>query len=319
MNKKWFSITAQGQGKTTQADIYIFDEIGGSGISARQFISELKNIDTVKINLHINSPGGNVFDGIAIQSALKQHSANVTVFIDGLAASIASIIALAGDEITIADNAYVMIHNPTSIVYGEAKDMAQEAELLEKVADGMAGDYSRKMDISVDAARELMDAETWYLGREAVDAGFADATFEGTRAAASFNIKRFAMRAPGEVLQRFSRAKKNTPQKRNKTEITDMTGNGGLNIDERVRAALRKDRERQAKIRSIGGKFGFEKKAEEYARSGHSVEDFNTFLLNKAPKDLLGGIITQNQWPCTDCVDVIEKIKARRMAKYGTL
>ena len=205
MSKNWYSIKAAAEGKSA-AEVYIFDYIGYWDISARNFIDELKAIDADQIDLHINSPGGSVFDGVAIQNSIKHHKANVTVYIDGIAGSIASIIALSGDQVYIAENAYVMIHNPSSIVWGEAQDMLKEAEVLDKLADGLAGDYARQMDITTDEARALMDAETWYLGQEAVDAGYADSTFAGTQAAASFDLKRFSAKAPPAAIERFTQS-----------------------------------------------------------------------------------------------------------------
>ena len=107
MSKNWYSIKAAAEGKSA-AEVYIFDYIGYWDISARNFIDELKAIDADQIDLHINSPGGSVFDGVAIQNSIKHHKANVTVYIDGIAGSIASIIALSGDQIYIAENAYVI-------------------------------------------------------------------------------------------------------------------------------------------------------------------------------------------------------------------
>lgn len=234
MSKNWYSIQAAVGTKESEesaADVYIFDYIGGWEITAKSFIDELKVLDADRINLHINSPGGYVFDGVAIQNVLKHHKAKVTVWIDGLAASIASVIALAGDEVKIADNAYVMIHNPISLVMGEAKDMLKEAEVLNKITDGIAGDYSRRMGITVDEAKALMEEETWYLGQEAVDAGFADSLYAGTKAAASmkgeggrqkgegerrFDMTRVAAKAPAEVLARFSDTDKSSEVANNK-------------------------------------------------------------------------------------------------------
>ena len=230
MSKNWYSIKASADNKSA-AEVYIFDHIGYWDISARSFIDELKAIDADQIDLHINSPGGSVFDGVAIQNSIKHHKANVTVYIDGIAGSIASIIALSGDQIYIADNAYVMIHNPSSIVWGEAQDMLKEAEVLDKLADGLAGDYARQMDITTDEARALMDAETWYLGQEAVDAGYADSTFAGTQAAASFDLKRFSAKAPKAAIDRFTQTlpQGDTTASANPTEETmsDKTAAAG--------------------------------------------------------------------------------------------
>lgn len=356
MNKKnWFSIEAKSNGKKTSADIYIFDYIGGWEVSARNFIEQLKPLDVEQINLHINSPGGSVFDGIAIQNVLKHHKANVTVYIDGLAASIASVIALAGDEIRIADNAYVMIHNPTSFIYGEAKDMLKEAELLVKISDGVAGDYSRKMGVSVEDARELMDEETWYLGQEAVDAGFADATFEGSKAAAHFDLKRFSNNAPDDAIKRFAQANQNKNKQENvmakkkdvqesnaaekDTTVVDVvddddretiplaeTNTDSVDVGAAVQTALKKERKRTAEINEIGSKFGFTAGAKKFVEEGKSVEDFRAHILGKSPDDWRDSLAIKNPSQQTSeqdlqnesaWADAVENIKARRKAKFG--
>ncbi len=321
MSKSWFSIKAIAEAETPSADVHIFDYIGGWGVSARGFLNQLKELDVEQINLHINSPGGEVFDGIAIQNLLKHHKANVTVYIDGIAASIASIIALAGDDIRIADNAYVMIHNPASIVWGEAKDMLKGAEMLDKITDGLAGDYSRKMGITVDEAKALMEDETWYLGQEAVDAGFAGSTYEGARVAARFDIERVSVKAPKEVLARFTKLAptqngktkteisnknketnmvdedknletENTETETSQTTTTDEVentetsteGTSFVDVDNVVKAALKADRERQTEIRAIGKKFGFVSDAENFAAYDKSVDEFRNHILDKSPE-----------------------------------
>jgi len=326
--KSWYTITAQADGDESQsAEIHIYDYIGEWGVSARGFVSELKNIDAAQIDLHINSPGGSVVDGVAIQNALKQHSAKVTTYIDGLAGSIASIIALAGDEIQIADNAYVMIHNPASIVFGEAADMLKEAEVLNKMADGLAGDYSRKMGITVEEARALMDEETWYLGEEAVDAGFADSTYTGTPAVASFDAKRFTAKAPAEAIKRFTQSPKRgnpqasvTPKTKvnamteqttteaetevesvstegtatESAETTEASSGGTQAVQEAVQAALAEERRRTAEITAVGSKFGFTADAEKFISSGKSVEDFRAHVLGKSPEDWKASLQVKN-------------------------
>ena len=333
--KTWFEIKNKREGSSQAADIYIFDYIGGWEISARSFIDQLKNIDAGQINLHINSPGGDVFDGIAIQNSIKHHKANVTVYIDGLAASIASIIALAGDEIHIADNAYVMIHNPTSFIYGEAKDMLKEAEILVKISDGLAGDYARKMGISVEEARALMDDETWYMGQEAVDAGFASATFAGTKAAAAFDVRRFSAHAPADVVKRFQKPGDKIENIK-KTESLNMSKKNEINepetpaeaadVDAKIQAALKADRKRQADIRSLGKKFGFETAAEEFAGTDKSVEAFRAHILAKSPDDWRNSLAIKNpavqpsEQECDDTAEgaaVVAKIKERRKARFG--
>lgn len=344
----WFAFKAESQGTGGKSvDVYIFDYIGSWEISARSFIEELKGLDADQINLHINSPGGSVFDGIAIQNSLKHHKAKVTVHIDGLAASIASIIALAGDEIRIAENAYVMIHNPASIVWGDARDMLKEAELLDKIADGLAGDYSRKMGITVAEARALMDEETWYLGQEAVDAGFADATFAGNQATAQFKADRVSAKIPADAVSRFFKAgnphnhhEGQTMKKDEKKDgevpaavtagqekvETTAAGPQAPDVSAAVEAALKVDRQRQADIRALGKRFGFTDAAEEFAAGGKSLEEFRAHILDKSPDDWRSTLTIKN--PATqesetdsaataDGAAAVAKIKERRQARFG--
>lgn len=166
------------ENKANEATIYLYDEISFWGVSAEQFIKDLNALDASTIHLRINSPGGAVFDGTAIYNAIKQHKAHVVTHIDGLAASIASIIALAGDEVMIAENAYMMIHEAWGIVIGYAEDMRKEADLLDKLTGTIANTYMAKTGKELDEIKEMMKAETWLTGQEALDAGFVDAVEE---------------------------------------------------------------------------------------------------------------------------------------------
>lgn len=157
-----------------EADILIYDEISWWGISASEFVKELKEVKAKTINLHINSPGGSVFDGIAIYNALVQHKAQVIVHIEGWAASIASVIAMCGDVIKIGEAAQVMIHCPWSFVIGNADDMRKEAEVLDSLEDAICDVYVARTGGDKDEIRDQMKAETWFKGQAAVDAGFAD-------------------------------------------------------------------------------------------------------------------------------------------------
>lgn len=169
----WFRIKAESE--TDVGEIWIYDEIGGwFGITAKQFIDELKEIKSTKIDLHINSPGGDVFEGAAVYNAIKNHKASVTTYIDGLAASIASVIALAGTKVVMAQNALFMMHNPWGFVIGQASDMRKQADVLDKVRDTMVGTYQIKSGKSSDEVKELLEAETWFNANEAEEEGFID-------------------------------------------------------------------------------------------------------------------------------------------------
>lgn len=171
-----------------EADVYIYDEIGWFGVSAADFIEEVKALNVDTINLFINSPGGSLFDGIAIYNTLKNHPAVVNVRIDGIAASIASVIAMAGDSIDIADNAMMMIHKPAVIVFAQAPELRKEADLLDKIEDQIVSTYAARTGVESELISGMMQEETWFTGTDAVNHGFADTLSEGKQRAASLNV-----------------------------------------------------------------------------------------------------------------------------------
>jgi ATP-dependent protease ClpP protease subunit len=156
-------------------EVYIYDEIGFWGTSASDFVKKLNEIDTSKILLHLNSPGGEVFDGIAIYNALKEHPASVTVTVDALAASAASFIAQAGDTILMTSAATMMIHDAIAFAYGNAGDMRSTADILDKLSNNVAGIYQANAGGTVPEWRATMQEEAWYNAEEAVAAGLASA------------------------------------------------------------------------------------------------------------------------------------------------
>lgn len=156
-------------------DIFVYDSIGGwFGVYADDFIRDLKAVTSTNINLRINSPGGSVFDGVAIANAIRSHPANVTVYVDGLAASIASVIALAGNKLVMMPQTSFMIHDASGGCYGNAEEMQKMVELLDKQSDNIATAYAAAAGGTTEEWRERMRAETWYTADEAVKAGLAD-------------------------------------------------------------------------------------------------------------------------------------------------
>jgi len=156
------------------AELWIFDEIGMWGVTAGEFVGQLRALKASAIDLHLNSPGGEVFDGIAIYNALRSHPAPVTVNIDGLAASIASVIAMAGDTVIMAPNATMMIHEGHMVAIGDSADMRKAADLLDRCSDNIASIYAQRTGDTADAWRARMKDETWFTAKEAVKAGLAD-------------------------------------------------------------------------------------------------------------------------------------------------
>ena len=195
--KTWYTIRARGTG----AEVLIYDEIGAYGVSAKGFLAELGALpDGVPIDLRLNSPGGSVFDAVAIFNALTRHTGTITVWIDGIAASAASYVAMAGDEIVMPENAFLMIHDPSGIVMGTATDMRDMAATMDKIAGSMVRGYAAKSGKRDEDIAALMAAETWFDAKDALDAGLATRMAEPVRIAASFDIARFR-NAPAELVE----------------------------------------------------------------------------------------------------------------------
>jgi HK97 family phage prohead protease len=176
MKLPWYEIRNAADGTPDETPtVFIFDEIGGSfGVDAKQFAEDLEAIDAPAITVRINSPGGSVFDAIAIFNALNHHPAQITVYVDALAASAASIVAMAGDEIVMMPGAQMMIHDAAATEEGNAADMAKMSTFLDRQSDNVADIYRMRGGGDTTLWRALMVAETWMFGGEAVGFGLAD-------------------------------------------------------------------------------------------------------------------------------------------------
>lgn len=153
--------------------LYLYGEIGWE-VTARAVAAALATVKGQNITVRLNSPGGDVFDGVAIVNALRAHTGEVTVVVDALAASIASVIALSGKTVRMADNAFFMIHDPWSFIAGTAAEMRERATVLDKMADMLANEYVKRTGETDAAVRGWMADETWFSAAEALDAGFID-------------------------------------------------------------------------------------------------------------------------------------------------
>lgn len=177
-NRSLFKPRAKGiykvDNKAEEATVYLYDEISWFGIEADKFARDFDAITANTIHLRINSPGGSVFDGTNIANVIRRHKAKIIAHIDGLAASIASVIAMAADEIRMSDNAFMMIHEPWSIVAGSSTMMRDEADLLDKVGIQIAQAYVNKSGKELNDVLDIMAAETWFTAQEALDAGLID-------------------------------------------------------------------------------------------------------------------------------------------------
>ncbi|HBZ07471.1 MAG TPA: peptidase [Massilia sp.] len=159
------------------ASVSIYEQIGaswdGSGFTASRMGAILRNIGARDVTVNVNSPGGDFFEGVAIYNLLRQHKAKVTIQVMGLAASAASVIAMAGDEILMGDGAFLMIHNAWAVAVGNRHDMLAASEQLAPFDQAMAEVYAARSGKSVEEAAEMMDKETWIGAAQAVKDGFA--------------------------------------------------------------------------------------------------------------------------------------------------
>ena len=174
MNKKFWNWVKNEEGRTLYFDGYIAQDIFfDDDITPKQFKSELTNSEG-DIVVWLNSPGGDVFAASQIYNMLKEYNGKVTVKIDGIAASAASVIAMAGSEILMSPVAMMMIHNPATVIYGEASDLQSGIDMLSEVKESIINAYEQKTSLSRNKISKMMDAETWFSAQKAVELGFAD-------------------------------------------------------------------------------------------------------------------------------------------------
>jgi ATP-dependent Clp endopeptidase proteolytic subunit ClpP len=192
--KNWYSVTAKSE---KEFEVLIYDEIGIFGITAKQFVEDFKKIPaSASVVLRINSPGGDVFDSLAIYNVIRRHGGPVNATIDGLAASAASIIAMAAKHLAMPDNTFLMIHNASGLAIGEAEDMRALAELLDKISTQLTSIYAARSGQSVEKIAELMSDETWLTAQEAKQLGLADEVLAPVKLAARADLRTRFKRLP---------------------------------------------------------------------------------------------------------------------------
>lgn len=177
-DRSWFTI--QNAAKSRRASVYLFDDIGVWGVRAADFISEINALDVDALDVVINSGGGDVYQAFAIYNGLKRHKATIGVTVDGVAASAASVVAMAADpgKLTMSKPGQMMIHDPYAVTIGDVEAHEKSIEQLTAARGDIADVYASRSGIDVDEIRDLMKAETWYTAEGAVDAGLADEVAE---------------------------------------------------------------------------------------------------------------------------------------------
>ena len=195
-----FAVEAQAD----EVTVYLYDAIVGTqdeadwwgGVAADAFVKEIRASKASTIHLRVNSPGGDVFAARAMEQALRDSKARIVVHIDGVAASAASFLAMAADEIRIAPGAMMMIHQAWTLAFGNADDLISTAALLEKIDTTIADTYAKRAGKDAAEFADAMAAETWYTAQEAVDAGLADVIAEGAKAQAGWDLSAYAKAPP---------------------------------------------------------------------------------------------------------------------------
>lgn len=181
------SYTCKMSDDSRSAEVHVYGAIGqdmwGDGVDSSEFVKTIDGLDVDRLTVHVNSPGGDAFAGIAMMNALRRQSAQVDVTVDGLAASAASYIAMGGDTLTMGRNSQLMIHDASGGCWGNAADMEKTADILSKLSDQVAGVYAEKAGGDAAQWRDVMRAETWYTADEAVAAGLADSVDESRKPA----------------------------------------------------------------------------------------------------------------------------------------
>ena len=235
--RRWFNITKNDE--TSSAEVFIYDEIDWLwGVTARDFADEVNALDVDSLTVRINSPGGDVHEALAILNTLRAHKARVTTVVEGVAASSASFIAMAGDEVVIRPNAELMIHDPWAIAMGSADDMRSTAKDLDRITLNIASIYADKVGNTAADWIPAMSAETWYSADEAVAAGLVDRidttglhnppAESGTEARNAFDLSAFRYRgrrdAPAPVARAAGTQRKETPMATLSEQVAERLG-----------------------------------------------------------------------------------------------
>jgi len=187
MARNWFTVKAASGDKP--ATISIYDEIGMWGVTAKDFIASFRAIESNKITLEINSPGGSVFDALAMFNALKNSGKDITVVVMGIAASAASYIAMVGKKIIMPENTFMMVHNPMNGVWGNADDMREMADILDKIGASLTATYVARSGKTPEEIGALLSSDSYLTAAECKALGFADEVSPAITATAKFEAE----------------------------------------------------------------------------------------------------------------------------------
>lgn len=199
---KWFNVKAKAESGSKTAEIKIYSDIGGYGITAGAFVKEVSALgDVASIKVLINSVGGSVVDAIGIFNYLKYHKAQIIVQVDGVAASAASLIAMAGDDILMPENTMMMVHYPWADVQGNADEMRHVADSLEKLGMSMVNTYAKRTGLGFDELHAMLSKDTWLTAQECLEKGFCTKIIEPVKVNSTAHIENTSI--PSEAKQQL--------------------------------------------------------------------------------------------------------------------
>lgn len=219
-SKKGGGLKAEADADGDEATLYLYDVIASGkmeaewfgGVAPETFVKELNAIDAKTIHLRINSPGGSVFGARAMESAIRAHKATIVAHVDGYAASAASFLAVSCDEVQMLQGAFMMIHKSWSCMCGNSDDFLSAADLLDKIDGTLAETYAAKCGLSINEIMDMLEAETWLTGQEAVDIGLADRIMDEEANAEAWDLSAYEKAPPDEVQVLLHRGEKVDPK-----------------------------------------------------------------------------------------------------------
>jgi HK97 family phage major capsid protein len=288
----WYSWKASANG----IELFIYDEIGAYGVTAKDFIADLQRIGQQEpFTLRIHSPGGDFFDAIAIAEAIKRHKGSVTSCIDGLCASAATVVALAGESVSMSESGMFMIHDVWCAVVGNADDMRSNAETLDKLNDALISTYQAKTGLPPERIAQMMSDETWLSAEEAQQLGFVDEITEPLKAAASirdFDLTKFRNAPLNQISNKGTHM--NTPPTQTEIEAkADELYKAKLSRDKEIdaisAAVLKRDKK---DFSALAAKFKeADKSADEFARAIATSNEFRSAgnVIGAGAEELLPG------------------------------
>jgi len=293
---KWYNIKNI---STDTTEVVIYDEIGAWGMDSKTFIDEIKNISTDNVTLRINSPGGSVIDGLSIHDAIKRMPQKVTARIEGLAASIATIIALGADEVSMSENSLFMIHNVWGGETGGAEDMRKAADLMEKMGGRLLNIYAKKTGKSEDEIRAWMDAETWFTSDEALEAGFINTIDSPIALAAKFDINKLNYKNKTLVVDMFNSNKINKKMENQIEELKNFISElfNKKNVKEVNEVKILDNKEVAAKISALEGSITDSNKNVSDLTEALGEKESNIIALNEEVKSLEEKVAKLNGTP----------------------